>query len=126
MHPAVFDRAGQPWNAPFQRAEPVMMLQWLHVCNLPQLPGALSVGQITKGVCLLVANAVAAVSGDEHGRLLWPQGQWQVPAELPPLGTKLLLQPGHCDPTVNLYDCVVAFRNDQVVGVWPVARGPGL
>lgn len=68
----------------------------------------------------------AVAAGDEHGKLLWPQGQWQVPAELPPLGTKLLLQPGHCDPTVNLYDCIVAFRKHQVVGVWPIARGPGL
>jgi D-serine deaminase-like pyridoxal phosphate-dependent protein len=76
----------------------------------------------------LPACSVAGVAdaGDEHGRLLWPQGQWQVPAELPPLGTKLLLQPGHCDPTVNLYDSIVAFRNNQVVGVWPVARGPGM
>lgn len=72
------------------------------------------------------AAAVHVHSGDEHGKLLWPQGQWQVPAELPPLGAKLLLQPGHCDPTANLYDCIVAFRKeDGVVGVWPVARGPG-
>ena len=70
---------------------------------------------------------VAPSAGDEHGKLLLPQGQWQVPPQLPPLGTKLLLQPGHCDPTVNLYDCIVAFRREcGVVGVWPVARGPGV
>lgn len=72
------------------------------------------------------AAAAHVHSGDEHGKLLWPQGQWQVPAELPPLGAKLLLQPGHCDPTANLYDCIVAFRKEHgVLGVWPVARGPG-
>lgn len=67
-------------------------------------------------------------TGDEHGKLLWPQGNWVAgPAELPPLGTKLLLQPGHCDPTVNLYSEVLGFRRSQgIVGVWPVARGPGL
>jgi D-serine deaminase-like pyridoxal phosphate-dependent protein len=76
--------------------------------------------------CSVADAADAADAGDEHGRLLWPQGQWQVPAELPTLGTKLLLQPGHCDPTVNLYESILAFRKNQVVGVWPVARGPGL
>jgi D-serine deaminase-like pyridoxal phosphate-dependent protein len=78
----------------------------------------------TSGLCCNCCTCCFA--GDEHGKLLWPQGQWQVPAELPPLGAKLLLQPGHCDPTVNLYDCIVAFRKQHgVVGVWPVARGPG-
>lgn len=49
------------------------------------------------------------------------------PPQLPPIGTKLLLQPGHCDPTVNMYDSIVALRDSKVVGVWPVAaRGPGL
>lgn len=70
---------------------------------------------------------VLVCAGDEHGNLLWPQGNWHAAVQLPPIGTKLLLQPGHCDPTVNLYDCIVAFRKQHgVVGVWPVARGPGL
>jgi D-serine deaminase-like pyridoxal phosphate-dependent protein len=51
---------------------------------------------------------------DEHGTL---DGQI-------PLGTKLRLIPGHCDPTVNLYDWCVAVRNDRVEALWPiVARG---
>ena len=41
-----------------------------------------------------------------------------------PLGTKLRLIPGHCDPTMNLYDWCVAVRNDRVEALWPiVARG---
>ncbi|HZS60100.1 MAG TPA: DSD1 family PLP-dependent enzyme [Gemmatimonadaceae bacterium] len=41
-----------------------------------------------------------------------------------PLGTKLRLIPGHCDPTMNLYDWCVAVRHDRVEAVWPiVARG---
>ena len=42
------------------------------------------------------------------------------------LGDKLKLIPGHCDPTVNLYDWYVVVRDDRVVAVWPIAaRGGG-
>jgi 3-hydroxy-D-aspartate aldolase len=40
------------------------------------------------------------------------------------LGSKLRLIPGHCDPTVNLYDWYVGVRGDRVEEVWPItARG---
>jgi D-serine deaminase-like pyridoxal phosphate-dependent protein len=40
------------------------------------------------------------------------------------LGSRIVLDPGHCDPTVNLHDHVVAFRGDRVEAVWQVlARG---
>jgi D-serine deaminase-like pyridoxal phosphate-dependent protein len=40
------------------------------------------------------------------------------------VGDKVRLIPGHCDPTVNLHDWLVAYRGDQVEDVWPVlARG---
>ncbi len=40
------------------------------------------------------------------------------------LGDKIRLVPGHCDPTVNLYDWIVGYRGDTVESVWPiVARG---
>ncbi len=40
------------------------------------------------------------------------------------LGDKALLIPGHCDPTVNLHDWIVAARNGRVEAVWRVdARG---
>ena len=42
----------------------------------------------------------------------------------PALGEKLLLVPGHCDPTVNLYDWYVAVRRGVVEEIWPItARG---
>jgi 3-hydroxy-D-aspartate aldolase len=45
-------------------------------------------------------------------------------ARAPKLGEKLLLVPGHCDPTVNLYDCFVCVRRGKVEALWPVtARG---
>lgn len=40
------------------------------------------------------------------------------------LGRKVRLIPGHCDPTVNLHDWIVGYRDDRVESVWPItARG---
>lgn len=61
---------------------------------------------------------------DEHGIL-----DVTACARRPGLGEKLLLIPGHCDPTVNLHDCYVAMRGlgtpeARVAAIWPVdARG---
>jgi 3-hydroxy-D-aspartate aldolase len=57
-------------------------------------------------------------ASDEHGVLQYNGGtRFKV-------GDKLKLIPGHCDPTVNLYDWYVGVRNDRVEAIWPiVARG---
>ncbi len=56
---------------------------------------------------------------DEHGVLRVAPG-----ARTPALGEKLLLVPGHCDPTVNLHDWFVGVRHGVVEALWPVsARG---
>ena len=40
------------------------------------------------------------------------------------LGDQLMLVPGHCDPTVNLYDELVCVRGKRVEAIWPIsARG---
>jgi D-serine deaminase-like pyridoxal phosphate-dependent protein len=40
------------------------------------------------------------------------------------LGDQLMLVPGHCDPTVNLYDELVCVRGQRVEAIWPIsARG---
>jgi D-serine deaminase-like pyridoxal phosphate-dependent protein len=58
-------------------------------------------------------------ASDEHGVLRIPAG-----AKAPKLGEKLLLVPGHCDPTVNLYDEFVCVRKGRVEALWAVtARG---
>jgi 3-hydroxy-D-aspartate aldolase len=55
-------------------------------------------------------------ASDEHGFI-----EGRAP---PPLGEKLLLVPGHCDPTVNLYDWYVCVRGNLVEALWPItARG---
>ena len=42
-------------------------------------------------------------------------------ARLPVIGDRIYLVPGHCDPTVNLYDWMVGVRGTRVESVWPVA-----
>ena len=56
-------------------------------------------------------------ASDEHGTL-------RVQGPSPRVGERIRLVPGHCDPTVNLHDYLVAVRNDRVEELWPVtARG---
>jgi D-serine deaminase-like pyridoxal phosphate-dependent protein len=58
-------------------------------------------------------------ASDEHGWVEVAEG-----AAAPALGEKLLLVPGHCDPTVNLYDWYVCVRGARVEALWPIsARG---
>lgn len=55
---------------------------------------------------------------DEHGIIRGPR------QALPALEQRLRLVPGHCDPTVNLYDWIIGLREDKVAAIWPVdARG---
>ncbi len=53
---------------------------------------------------------------DEHGTIILKQGDNRVR-----LGDKLRLVPGHCDPTVNLYDWFVGIRDGRVAALWPIA-----
>ena len=67
-----------------------------------------------------------ANGGDEHGILRPQPGVGH--DELPALGEMVWLVPGHCDPTVNLHDHLVAVRGGLAGGVveavWTVdARG---
>ena len=62
-------------------------------------------------------------ASDEHGWIEIAQGA-TAGAALPGLGDKVLLVPGHCDPTVNLYDWYVCVRAGVVEALWPItARG---
>ncbi len=70
----------------------------------------------------LVWDEPAAVyerASDEHGRI-----GISAPTNRLNLGDKVRLVPGHCDPTVNLYDWYVGIRGDRVETLWPItARG---
>ena len=59
-------------------------------------------------------NYVSA--SDEHGVL-----RVDPAIARPVVGERVWLVPGHCDPTVNLYDWIVGVRGDRVECVWPVA-----
>ncbi len=58
-------------------------------------------------------------AADEHGFIEIAPG-----TAAPALGEKLLLVPGHCDPTINLHDGYVCVRKGVVESLWPItARG---
>lgn len=60
-------------------------------------------------------------ASDEHGVVTLGTGRSLV------LGQTVWLIPGHCDPTVNLYDDLIVVSNGQVVDIWPIAaRGASL
>jgi D-threonine aldolase len=59
-------------------------------------------------------------ANDEHG-MLEVQGMTGT-ASL--AGSRVMLPPGHCDPTVNLHDQFVCFRGNRVEALWDIdARG---
>jgi D-serine deaminase-like pyridoxal phosphate-dependent protein len=51
--------------------------------------------------------------GDEHGILRAAPGSTRLPA----LGSMLWLVPGHCDPTVNLYNAIIGVRGGLLKGI---------
>jgi len=56
-------------------------------------------------------------ASDEHGVLKLTGARLAI-------GDKLKLIPGHCDPTVNLYDNYICVRGGKVEAIWPItARG---
>jgi D-serine deaminase-like pyridoxal phosphate-dependent protein len=54
-------------------------------------------------------------ASDEHGVIA------TVAPSSVELGERLMLVPGHCDPTVNLYDSLICVRGGRVEALWPVA-----
>jgi 3-hydroxy-D-aspartate aldolase len=74
-------------------------------CGMPLLDG--------------IANVTYERASDDHGVL--KVGDTNHPLAV---GDKIKLIPGHCDPTVNLYDWYVGIRNGRVEALWPItARG---
>lgn len=56
--------------------------------------------------------------GDEHGAIHWGS------EDKVPVGSVIKTIVPHCDPTINLYDCVHVIENDTLVEIWDVdARG---
>jgi D-serine deaminase-like pyridoxal phosphate-dependent protein len=58
-------------------------------------------------------------AGDEHGRVFLSEAAGDLK-----VGDRIEFIPPHCDPTVNLYDCIYALREDHIENIWPIdARG---
>ena len=69
--------------------------------GLPAIPGI-------KGATVVSLN-------DEHATVT-------IPADASiEVGERIVLQPSHVDPTMNLHDVVYAVDGDQLIGVWPIA-----
>ena len=57
--------------------------------------------------------ADAVDEADADSALAWP-------ADAPKVGDIVWLQPGHIDPTVNLYDALCVVDEDGAVETWPI------
>ena len=63
-----------------------------------------------------VTGATVTRASDEHGVVAIAEPDADIS-----VGDKLRLIPGHCDPTVNLYDWFVGIRGGRVECLWPIA-----
>jgi len=119
------DYARNEWAAPLPRFEHALFVlatvMSRPVAERAVVDAGLKASSVDSGLPLVWQRAgleCVRVS-DEHGVIEIAPG-----AAAPALGEKLLLVPGHCDPTVNLYDCYVGVRGGRVEALWPIdARG---
>jgi D-serine deaminase-like pyridoxal phosphate-dependent protein len=116
------DYARNEWAAPLPRFEHALFV-YASVMSRPSdqtaiVDAGLKASSIDSGMPAVWQRPGLAYThaSDEHG---WVEG----PA-VPALGEKILLVPGHCDPTINLYDWYVCVRGGRVEALWPItARG---
>ena len=113
------DYARNEWASPLPRFEHALFVLST-VMSRPDADRAivdagLKASSVDSGMPLVFRqkNLQYTHASDEHG---WIEGQ-----NLPALGEKLLLVPGHCDPTINLYDWYVCVRRGIVEALWPIA-----
>ena len=115
------DYAKNEWAAPLPRFEHALFILATVMSRAPQhavVDAGLKASSMDSGMPTVwgTDGLRYARASDEHG---WIEG-----APLPKLGEKLMLVPGHCDPTINLYDWYVCVRNGVVEALWPItARG---
>jgi D-serine deaminase-like pyridoxal phosphate-dependent protein len=115
------DYAKNEWAAPLPRFEHALFVLTTVMSRAPDraiVDAGLKASSVDSGMPTVWRREGLRYSkaSDEHG---WIEG-----GSLPSLGEKLLLVPGHCDPTVNLYDWYVCVRRGVVEALWPItARG---
>jgi D-serine deaminase-like pyridoxal phosphate-dependent protein len=116
------DYARNEWAAPLPRFEHALFV-YATVMSRPSdqmgiVDAGLKASSVDSGMPSVWQRPGLAYThaSDEHG---WVEG----PA-VPELGEKMLLVPGHCDPTINLHDWYVCVRGGRVEALWPItARG---
>jgi 3-hydroxy-D-aspartate aldolase len=116
------DYAKNEWAAPLPRFEHALFVLST-VMSRPSpdmaiVDAGLKASSVDSGMPAVWQRAGLSYTraSDEHG---WVEGK-----PSPALGEKLLLVPGHCDPTINLYDWYVVVKSGFVVDLWPItARG---
>ncbi|HUC70056.1 MAG TPA: DSD1 family PLP-dependent enzyme [Stellaceae bacterium] len=122
---ADYGRNLDPDGAPTKAFEPSLFV-WATVMSRPTQERAI-VDAGLKALAFdsgppLVWDEPAATyerASDEHGRLAVTSATNRLH-----IGDKIRLIPGHCDPTVNLYDWYVGIRKNRVEALWPItARG---
>ena len=125
------DYARNEWAAPLPRFEHALFVLATVMSHPARgravLDAGLKASSIDSGL-----PAVWGMPGVRYARASDEHGVLELAAEAPELrlGQKLLLVPGHCDPTVNLHDQYVCVRggieSGTVEALWPItARGPG-
>jgi D-serine deaminase-like pyridoxal phosphate-dependent protein len=115
------DYAKNEWAAPLPRFEHALFVLATVMSRAPDraiVDAGLKASSVDSGMPSVwkKENLKYTHASDEHG---WIEG-----APLPALGEKVLLVPGHCDPTINLYDWYVCVRRGRVEALWAItARG---
>jgi 3-hydroxy-D-aspartate aldolase len=116
------DYARNEWAAPLPRFEHTLFVLTTVMSRptpgLAIVDAGLKASSVDSGMpTVWERNDLAYIrASDEHG---WVEGP-----NPPALGEKLRLVPGHCDPTVNLYDWYVCVRRGVVEDLWAIsARG---
>jgi D-serine deaminase-like pyridoxal phosphate-dependent protein len=115
-------------NQPDPQAPALRQALTVHCQVISERPGqvvldaGLKAFSVDSGLPVPLAEGWRAVSISDEHLVLRPSGEG-ARATLA-LGDTLQVVPGHCDPTVNLHDHLVAHRAGRVEAVWPVdARG---
>lgn len=119
------DYAKNEWAAPLPRFEHSLFVL-ATVMSRPNagtaiLDAGLKASSVDTGMPMVWERPglTYVLASDEHGFVEIAEG-----AAAPALGEKLQLVPGHCDPTINLYDWYVCVRGGKVEALWPItARG---
>ncbi|HEX6974777.1 MAG TPA: DSD1 family PLP-dependent enzyme [Vicinamibacterales bacterium] len=110
------DRDGQPTRV-FQQSLFILATVMSHVHpGRAVVDAGLKAHSIDSGMPLVadVPHARYTRASDEHGVI-----EFDAPPTVK-LGDKIRLIPGHCDPTVNLYDWFVCYRGERVEALWRI------